>query len=285
MNKALIYFLLLGMTFQFFACSQEIKSQNKTSEDPVPSQKEIKKIDSAFNDTLDGWYDSSYFDNKYYSSSCTDSIISNLSSYTEFKQTCINTRLALNRQYGRLNDSLKPAFLDSVGNLWADLIMNGGFPFWQGTPWTFEGHTPTPQLGTVACGYLVSTLLRHSDIKINRYKLAQLAATDGARSLLGNKNIPPLLDYNQAWKTIDTLSAGLYKVGLANHVGFLWVKDGETYFVHSNFIEFEGVICEYAKCSAAFNASTVFQIVPLSGNHFLIDKWLRGAQFEIIKNS
>lgn len=274
-----VYALLNGCSQP--TTSESINDSSKLNQDGAGDSLNIKPSDLL--DTV--WYDTSYFDNKYYNGPCADSLKSNLTSYSEFKQKSIKLRLHLNRSYQLLADSLKSSYLDSVGQVWSELMINGGFPFWQGTPWTFEGHTSTPGEGTVACGYLVSTLLRHSDIKLNRYKFAQLAATDGARSLLGNTNIPALLSYEDAWATIDTLKEGLYKVGLSNHVGFLWINNGESYFVHSNFIEYEGVICEYAQCSAAFNASRVFQIVPLSSNHFLMEKWLKGEDITIIKNN
>src|SRR5687768_1120080 len=49
-------------------------------------------------------------------------------------------------------------------------------PAWLGTPWDFNGTTETPQQGRIACGYFVSTVLRHAGFRVERVRLAQQAS-------------------------------------------------------------------------------------------------------------
>ena len=76
--------------------------------------------------------------------------------------------------------------IDSEGHAFKDFLVNKIIPHCHGTLWNYEGHTNAPREGEVACGYLVSTTLRHMNIQINRYHLAQQAASNGAKSLAIN---------------------------------------------------------------------------------------------------
>jgi hypothetical protein len=47
------------------------------------------------------------------------------------------------------------------------------FPSWYGTSWDFNGYTEKPLNGKIACGYFVTTTLKHIGFNLNRYKIAQ----------------------------------------------------------------------------------------------------------------
>ena len=51
------------------------------------------------------------------------------------------------------------------------------FPYWYGTRWNYHGTTNVPRKGKIACGYFVTTTLKHAGFKLNRYKFAQQAAS------------------------------------------------------------------------------------------------------------
>jgi len=63
--------------------------------------------------------------------------------------------------------------LDSVSHYFLNTLLNNIVPHWYGTTWAYEGHTNVPVQGEIACGYFVSTTLRHFGFKLNRYKMAQ----------------------------------------------------------------------------------------------------------------
>ncbi|MFT7592013.1 MAG: hypothetical protein ACI9UJ_001942, partial [bacterium] len=70
-------------------------------------------------------------------------------------------------------DSTAGESLTSEGDFIERALVNSVFHFWYGTSWDFNGYTKTPNKGTVACGYFVSTTLKHIGFNVNRYKLAQ----------------------------------------------------------------------------------------------------------------
>ena len=61
------------------------------------------------------------------------------------------------------------------------------FPDWMGTKWDFNGVSNVPGKGMIACGYFVSTTLKHIGFNLNRYKLAQQAAYTVIDVLCGEK--------------------------------------------------------------------------------------------------
>ncbi len=149
------------------------------------------------------------------------------------------------------------------------------FRAWYGTQWDFNGISNTPGHGTIACGYFVSTTLKHAGFNLNRYRLAQQDATTIARSLGGS-----LKRYSDRHDMIDDVTAkptGLYVVGLDYHVGFLVVVDYECYFVHSDFIN-DKVVSEEAEDSPALIASNHYVITELTDNEELMKKWLNGSK-------
>jgi len=165
-----------------------------------------------------------------------------------------------------------------------DYLLNKIIPHWYGTPWDFNGYTAIPNQGVIACGYFVSTTLLHVGININRYHLAQQGGTNEAKSLaIEDKN----------WKTIwgiDSLQSvmkrdyenGLYFVGLDNHVGYLYMKNKELYFIHSNYID-DKVMLEKAQYSAAFQ-SNIYVIAEITTNEELLEKWRKGEVVNVIRN-
>jgi hypothetical protein len=214
---------------------------------------------------------------------CNTAWDSKYTSYQAYKTACQNLKVKLKTEYLATPDSLKEGKLLDISREWGNMMVKQGTPFWLGTPWTFEGHTAVPNEGTVACGYLVSTLLAHSGLNINRYYLAQQSAYNGAKTLNCTGETPKRYYLNNIYGHIDTLPEGLYSVGLAYHVGYLWKEKNESYFIHSNYILEEGVVIEQAECSDAFNTSNLFLIIPISGNLKLSRKWLFSEKVEVIR--
>jgi len=64
-----------------------------------------------------------------------------------------------------------------------EMLNDSIFEYWMQTPWDFNGHTDTPRKGEIACGYFVTTTLRDMGVQLQRYKLAQQAASVIAEKL------------------------------------------------------------------------------------------------------
>lgn len=185
----------------------------------------------------------------------------------------IRIKLKADYQSGKIN-------LDSAGRVYANLMVNHIFPYWMGTEWDFNGYTAIPREGKVACGYFVSTTMKHSGMNLNRFKMAQKSASEAALYIEKKDSLEKyLIDRDSFVKVFMGKSKdGLYKVGLSFHVGFLYKIGTKLYFIHSNYIEAEGVIIEDADTSMALSASRVFLVSDISNNQELMRKWLMGIE-------
>ena len=86
---------------------------------------------------------------------------------------------------------------------------------------------------------------------------------------------------NNVYEKFKAFEQGLYFIGLDNHVGFLYLKNEQKYFIHSNYIE--GVVMiEYAENSVAF-VSENYYFSKISANKSLALKWLMNEEVLIIR--
>lgn len=126
----------------------------------------------------------------------------------------------------------------NYSKLFVDAVTDSIIPYWYGTKWNFYGNTETPQQGTIACGYFVTTVLRDAGCSINRIRLAQYPAEKIVTSLVSKKYIRrysnvALKDFIE---DIKKQGKGLFVVGLDNHVGFILNDDKGVWFIHSSFV-------------------------------------------------
>ena len=151
------------------------------------------------------------------------------------------------------------------------------FPAWYETPWDFNGISDVPGEGEIACGYFVSTTLKHVGFNLNRYKVAQQAASVIIEAICSNDHINR---FGLKEGIIDFLSEkenGLYVVGLDFHVGFLQVENGKVHFIHSDYFNVK-VVKELAIESTGFSATNAYVLGSLTGNRKLIQKWFNGQR-------
>ena len=111
------------------------------------------------------------------------------------------------------------------------------FPAWYGTPWDFSGTSNEPGKGKIACGYFVSTTLKHIGFKLNRYKLAQQASQRIITTFLKSSalDISSQRSLADVKKKLMASGNGIYIVGLDSHVGYIVVQDEKITFVHSSY--------------------------------------------------
>ncbi|MCB0430483.1 MAG: hypothetical protein H6585_11350 [Flavobacteriales bacterium] len=204
------------------------------------------------------------------------------SSYTAARSRVSGIRFLWAEAYRKSTN--KDSVLQAAGRALENALVKDIFPYWYGTPWDFEGHTDTPDTGFIACGYFVSTTLKHAGINLNRYKLARKSALTGCRILsitgdiirLRNKSPQQVADYMR-----ENLNDGLYSVGLDYHVGFVLLRDGYVVFIHSSFLNRSGVMATNAVTDPAF-VSTNHILVPISTSAPLVKKWLTGEAIDIL---
>jgi hypothetical protein len=151
------------------------------------------------------------------------------------------------------------------------------FPAWYGTKWDFNGITNVPKEGLIACGYFVSTTLKHVGFNLNRYKMAQQAASVIINKTCGKSYVKTYRNSDTLIKRLSKKPDGLYVLGLDYHVGFLLVEKGNVFFVHADFINGK-VVREPASTSEAFNSSGLYVLGQLTRNPPLMKKWLKGVR-------
>jgi hypothetical protein len=189
-----------------------------------------------------------------------------------------NKSAALKKQLMTLPDSVRKEKFEAY-------LLNEIIPFWYKTPWDFNGYTDVPGKGVIACGYFVSTVLKHAGLNINRYTLAQQNPKNEAKTIAGNDSTYFYACNAEKLQEIfkKQHSEGLYFAGLDFHVGFLLFRKDELYFIHSNYIGSEGVVFEKAVFSEAFNASQNYFISAVSANPEFIQKWMNSVSIEVIR--
>lgn len=151
------------------------------------------------------------------------------------------------------------------------------FPAWYGTEWDYNGISNKPGKGQIACGYFVSTTLKHVGFNLNRYKTAQQAASVIIHEICGKKSVKKYRKSDVMIQYLEKQKDGIYVLGLDYHVGFLVVEKGKVYFVHSDY--FNGkVVRELATESTAFSSSTYFVIGNITYNNSLMSNWLKNTR-------
>ncbi|MCO4746104.1 MAG: hypothetical protein KC912_15010 [Proteobacteria bacterium] len=126
----------------------------------------------------------------------------------------------------------------------------------------------------MACGYFVSTTLRHAGFQVERVRLAQQASEHIIQTFVAESGIARFRDRPLA-DVLDHLESegdGLYIVGLDYHVGYLRQEGSETRFCHSTYLGDAEVLCEEAASSPAL--ASRYRVVGKLLDDAMIDAWL-----------
>ncbi len=172
--------------------------------------------------------------------------------------------------------------IDSASKYLYTKLVNNIVPHWYNTPWDFNGHTNTPNEGEIACGYFVSTTLKHLGFNVNRYKMAQQAGLNEAIALQPKADLK--IYRNLEFKTLNkkvnaVYNNGIYFVGLDNHVGYILIHDKTLYFLHSSYYD-NKVLIELAETSPCFK-SNIYVFAEITTNKNLVKKWILNEALRI----
>jgi len=152
------------------------------------------------------------------------------------------------------------------------------FPYWYGTKWDFNGTTETPQQGSIACGYFVTTTLRDMGLRIDRVKLAQCASEEMITTLVSKEHIHRYsgLAFADFCKNLEQLGKGLYIIGLDNHTGYVLLSEEGSYFIHSSgWFPFRVVKQNLAEADAVSRSK--YRIVgKISDDEAFLKRWVSG---------
>ncbi len=181
----------------------------------------------------------------------------------------------------------KELSIDSSSQIFKTTLLHQIIPFWEGTEWSFEGHTSHPRSGSIACGYFVSTTLRDAGLQLNRYHLAQQSPINEAKSLAINTEVKEFSEgsVTENIKAINNyLKEGIHFIGFdQSHVGYILKEAGNLYLIHSNYLDAVGVGIEPIEASEVFNSYRRYYIVELSTNPHLIEYWINKTSINIFR--
>ena len=200
--------------------------------------------------------------------------------YRASVRSIAGTRSRLGRELGAAaTPRERAAVLARARTFLVEALRDRLAPAWFGTPWEFHGTTETPGEGAIACGYLVSTLLRDAGFAVERVRLAQQASELIVRTLSPERDIRRFRSATQAEDAEATRERGdgAYVVGLDYHVGLLVIREGKAEFCHSAYLGPAVVTCEPAAGSAGM-ASSYHVVGPVTSDA-TVARWLGGEPF------
>jgi hypothetical protein len=205
--------------------------------------------------------------------------------YADSRQSLATRRHELARRYAPAAPRAKSEVLRETGAWLRDALDKELFPHWYGTQWDFYGVTQTPRDGKIACGYFVTTLLRDAGFQLERARLAQQASEKIILSLVRPAFVQrfrntALTDFVAA---VKQKGAGLYIVGLDNHVGFILHNGQEIYFVHSSYGDPQEVVKEIAAESLILSSSKYRVLGALTADEQLLAKLLNGTKIRTLR--
>lgn len=194
----------------------------------------------------------------------------------------LKLRIAKNKNKIKTNVDIGPNDkLEMAETYMAKILVDSIFPYWLDTKWDFNGHTERPRDGEIACGYFVTTTLRDIGIKLNRFKIAQKAASEIIYALCDRETIKNISSIEKLFIFLDNLNENeILIVGLDFHVGFIFKKNNQHYFAHSNYINRNGVEIELAQNSTALKNSNLYVVGNLTRNKNLTRSWLNYFFFQ-----
>lgn len=182
------------------------------------------------------------------------------------------------------NSNEKAAVLEDSRKLVSATLNEKIFPSWYGTPWAFSGTAAKPGEGAIACGYFVSTTLRHAGFHLDRYKIAQQASqkiigvfSDKAdiKILAGGKPMEVVIEH------IRDSGDGLYIVGLDTHVGFVENRGGQLRFVHSSYYDPPKSVISEPVTGTNPLADSQYRVIGKVLGDEMMRKWLLGEEFSL----
>ncbi len=149
-------------------------------------------------------------------------------------------------------------------------------PAWIGTAWDFNGTTQTPQNGSIACGYFVTTVLQDAGFTLARTKLAQCASEQMITTLVQPKYVQRFsnVSIENFIIAISSKQYGLYIVGLDNHTRFIYNNGKEIYFIHSTYVGTRNVQNERAADSWVLKQSKYKVLAKLSADEKILEGWI-----------
>ena len=183
------------------------------------------------------------------------------------------------------NARARAAIREEARRFVVDTLVSRVFPAWMGMP-SGGGPEATASLPHqpgmyISCSYFLTAALQNAGLVLeSRSRFAQAPAAWIERALLppgGQIHRSGNLSPQELEARLVGLGDGLYVVGLNIHVGFIVVRDGHAWFVHSSYTPPGTVVNEPVVSSMAIALSRRrgYWVSPLFQDDRIIEMWLR----------
>lgn len=223
---------------------------------------------------------------QYYGTINNMTVDDKLALYDELRERIQEKQTRFTVEFPTVDKEHQTGLVSLARNYISTTLCDSIWSHWYGTQWDFYGTTETPGKGKIACGYFITTTLKHMGYNVDRVTLAQQAASviittmcgKGKTKIIGNNDRNALQDYMLNQKD------GVFICGLDNHVGFIQKKGEKIYFVHSS--GFSGqlkVMKEELLESKAITYSNAYYVGDLLANEANLIKWIKKEKIEIQK--
>ncbi len=269
-----LFFILFSL-FVFFHCSK-VKDKEAPIINPMPTKAFLEFPVSSANlvDSLSQSADEAhwYFKSDLHLDHPRESAVYH-SKYSEVISEVTSTRTQL-KSILDADTSSRDSIIEVAQSYLFNKLTNDVLPFWYGTPWDFNGISNVPGQGQIACGYFISTPLKHIGFNLNRYRVAQKGATQIIHTISGKEETITFKDRSKLEDYLKKRPDGLYVIGLSSHVGFIEKRGELLYFTHSNYLSPAQVIREDLSTSPAINSSGIYVLGSLTLSKKAILTWI-----------
>ncbi|MCU0447797.1 MAG: hypothetical protein MUE85_23105 [Microscillaceae bacterium] len=200
-----------------------------------------------------------------------------LRQYEQLKIDIQTRQFQLSRYYKIGNEANRSKIREEARQYLFRSIIDDIIPYWLQTEWDFNGTTETPRKGQIACGYFVTTVLKHAGIELDKYYLSRASSATLIKHLCQPQHITTIRenDYTKFLAHLQTQPDGIYIVGLDTHVGLIEKSDKNLFFIHSRKPRSAGVIKEKVLDSKTLKKSKIYVVGNLLDNESIIKNWLK----------
>lgn len=196
--------------------------------------------------------------------------------------TRIQTQRAhLSKQYQSANSEERSKIIVRSRNYIKQMIVDTMFEAWKGTPYDYSGMTEKPGQGGIACGYFITTVLKHAGFDVERMALAQKKSLYIAQTLSEEIHRYPNSSTGEFLKSMKEQPNGLYVLGLSQHAGFMIVRDSALVTCHAAYYPPLEVVQEKAGQSQAIQSSS-YKVVGRLFTDALMKKWLNKTPIQTV---
>ncbi len=199
-----------------------------------------------------------------------------LAKYDSLKVEIKTQQFRFTEYYHQATPEQKAEIMRQIQGYIFNTVKDHLIPFWYETEWDFNGTTERPREGAIACGYFVTTVLRHAGFRLDKYHLSRKASRELIENVCLYQNIKTIRDndFDGLMSHLGNQNDGIYIIGLDTHVGFLIKENGEMHFVHSRKPRRVGVVREKATEASALLDSEIYVIGNLLENEDILFNWL-----------